>query len=415
MKLQLAKGVKDTPPEEKIIQLKVVDTLRKVFELYGYAPLETPVLERFDVLASKYSGGSEILKETFKVQDQGGRDLALRYDLTVPFSRFVGMNKTLKLPFKRYQIGRVFRDGPIKLGRYREFWQCDIDVVGIRSMQADAEFIEIFQKAFAEMGLKVEVRVNNRKILDDIMQRLKVKDKLGAILTIDKLAKVGAKGVKKELKEKGLDDNQIKLLLKLIDIKGTNKQKVKLLKGELGVCQGLEEIEEIMKYTNKFNFDVSLARGLAYYTGTIYEVYLKKGNIKSSLAAGGRFDKMVGDFLNNKQDYPAVGVSFGLSVICDALKKKKMSKTNTEVYVVPIRTNCTEVVSKLRDAGINTDVDYNGKGISKNLDYASKLGIPYALIIGEKEMKAKKYTLRNMDTGKEQKLPISQVIKKLNS
>src|SRR3989344_4982677 len=181
MKLQLAKGVKDTPPEEKILQLKVVDTLRKNFELYGYSPLETPILERYDTLASKYAGGSEIIKETFKLRDQGKRDLGLRYDLTVPFCRFIAMNPNLKMPFKRYQIGRVFRDGPIKLGRFREFWQCDIDVVGIKSMKIDAEFIEIFNKVFKELNIKIEIKVNNRKILDAIMNKIKAKNILDII------------------------------------------------------------------------------------------------------------------------------------------------------------------------------------------------------------------------------------------
>lgn len=412
MELQLAKGVKDTGPQEKIVQQKIVDVLRRIFELYGYVPLDTPILERLDVLSAKYAGGAEILKETFKLKDQGGRDLALRYDLTVPFARYVGMNKDLKLPFKRYQIGEVFRDGPIKLGRYRQFWQCDIDAVGVKSMKIDAEFIEVFNKAFDELGLKVEVKVNNRKILDDIMKKIGVQDGTDIVLILDKLKKVGEQEVNKELQQKGLDDKKINYLLRLMSLKGTNKQKIVELRKELGDSDGLKEIEEITKYNNEFTFDVSLARGLTYYTGTIYEVYLKNNPIKSSVASGGRYDKMVGEFLGTKQEYPAVGISFGLSVICDAIKKEN-KKTNTQVYVIPIKVNCTEIIRKLRDSEINTDLDYSDKGVSRNLDYASKLGIPYTLIIGEKEVKSKKFTLRDMKTGKERKLALTQIIKLL--
>ena len=412
MKLELAKGVKDIYPEEKILQQRVMDVFRRTFELYGYAPIETPLLEKYEVLASKYAGGSEILNEMFTLNDQGGRRLALRYDLTVPFCRFVGMNKTLKMPFKRYEMGPVFRDGPVSVSRFRQFWQCDVDVVGIKSMKIDAEFVEIFNKVFEELGLNVEVRVNNRKILDAIMERLEINKPGEAILIVDKLDKIGVKGVSKELKEIGTEENQIRLLLKIISVEGTNKQKLKSLREQLGVCEGLDEIEEVMKYSDKFVFDISLARGLAYYTGTIYEVYLKNGEIKTAVASGGRYDKMISGFLESNQDYPALGISFGLSRIALALQNQNIKSVN-KVYVIPIKTEVNDVVKNLRNSGINTDVDYNSRGVSKNLDYASKLGIPYCLIIGEKELKSNKYTLRNMNTGKELKLSITEIIKKL--
>src|SRR3989338_5330377 len=412
MKLELAKGVKDIYPEEKILQQRVMDVFRRTFELYGYAPIETPLLEKYEVLASKYAGGSEILNEMFTLNDQGGRRLALRYDLTVPFCRFVGMNKTLKMPFKRYEMGPVFRDGPISVSRFRQFWQCDVDVVGIKSMKIDAEFVEIFNKVFEELGLNVEVRVNNRKILDAIMERLEINKPGEVILIVDKLDKIGVKGVSKELKEIGTEENQIRLLLKIISVEGTNKQKLKSLRDQLGVCEGLDEIEEVMKYSDKFVFDISLARGLAYYTGTIYEVYLKNGEIKTAVASGGRYDKMISGFLESNQDYPALGISFGLSRIALALQNQNIKSVN-KVYVIPIKTEVNDVVKNLRNSGINTDVDYNSRGVSNNLDYASKLGIPYCLIIGEKELKSNKYTLRNMNTGKELKLSITEIIKKL--
>src|SRR3990167_5293613 len=161
MELQLPKGTRDFSPEEKIVRDKIVNTLKEVFELYGYAPLETPVFERYEILASKYAGGAEILKETFRFKDQGDRELGLRYDLTVPLARFVSMNPNLKMPFKRYQIGEVFRDGPIKIGRLREFWQCDVDIIGIKSMAADAEVIKLSLTAFKKLNLNPKIKVNN--------------------------------------------------------------------------------------------------------------------------------------------------------------------------------------------------------------------------------------------------------------
>src|SRR3989338_1116796 len=169
MELQLPKGTRDFSPEEKILRDRVVNTLKEVFELYGYAPLETPVLERFDVLASKYAGGSEILKETFRLKDQGDRELGLRYDLTVPMCRYIAMNPTMKMPFKRYQIGEVFRDGPVASARYRQFTQCDVDVIGSSSMATDAEIVSLIFIAFSKLNLEVNVKINSRKLLNDIL------------------------------------------------------------------------------------------------------------------------------------------------------------------------------------------------------------------------------------------------------
>ncbi|MFH1377077.1 MAG: histidine--tRNA ligase [Candidatus Woesearchaeota archaeon] len=416
MKLETAKGVKDIKPEEKILRERVISILKEVFELYGYNPLETPIVERFDVLASKYAGGEEILREIFKLKDQGKRDLALRYDLTVPFSRFVGMNPTLKMPFKRYEIGNVFRDGPLTSSRLRQFYQCDVDVVGTSSMMADAEFIEIANLVFKKLDMKVFVRVNNRKILDDIILRCNVKKNLvdSVILSIDKLDKIDDKGVKDELLEKGVSKTSISRLLKLISIKGTNKQKLDFLKREIGESQGLKEISELMKYSKDFVFDVSLARGLSYYTGTVFEVYLKNSEVKTSVAAGGRYDNMIGNFLGGKREYPAVGISFGLDRIVLAMKKEKFENI-VKVYVIPIgiKEKAFEIVEKLRENGINSDIDFNSRSISKNLDYASKLNIPYVIFLGEKELKLKKFKLKDMNSGKECLLDFKELVKKI--
>ncbi|PIN79643.1 histidine--tRNA ligase [Candidatus Woesearchaeota archaeon CG10_big_fil_rev_8_21_14_0_10_34_8] len=411
MELLNAKGTRDFPPQQKIVKNKVVDALKKVFELFGYSPLETPVLERYDLLAAKYAGGAEILKETFKLTDQGKRELCLRYDLTVPFSRFVGMDPTMKMPFKRYQIGPVFRDGPIKLGRYREFWQCDIDVVGTKNMLADAEIVQMTLNCFKEVGLDVIVEVNNRKILDGIMEVLGIpKNKwVDVILTVDKLKKIPLDNLKKELSEKGVDKKTSDKLLKIIQTSGANKDKIKklrkILTTEIGI-QGLDEIEECLTYVNNKNavFEISLCRGLAYYTGTVFEAFMKDGSFSSSLAGGGRYDNMIGDFLGSGE-YPAVGISFGLEPIIEVMKLKKKiddKKTVTQVYVIPFGTakQSMKIASQLRKAGIKTEVDLVGRNPSKNLKYANSLNILFVLFVGHDEIKKKKYKLKNMKTGK---------------
>lgn len=420
MKIQTSKGVRDFPPEEKIVRQQIVETLRNVFESYGYNPLETPVLERFDVLASKYAGGDEILKEIFKLKDQGGRKLGLIYDFTVPLSRFVAMNSNLKMPFKRYQIGQVFRDGPIKLGRYRQFWQCDVDVVGVKDMTADAEILVLTANAFKKLGMDIIIKVNNRKLLDGILEYYGVKEKdfETVILSIDKLEKLGLTYVKKELKIKKIKNEIINKILKTIKIKKINDFK-KIIKNKIGK-EGIQELGKLFSLLKAYNvknysFDSSLARGLSYYTGTVFEVYLKKSNIKSSVAAGGRYDKMISQFIGTKKEYPAIGISFGLDVIADATKIKKR-KSVAEVYVIPIKTEkqAIKIVSKLRNNKINADIDLLGRGISKNLDYANSMGIPFVLFVGEKELKQKKVKLKNMKTGKEKLMSLDNVVKSLS-
>ena len=422
MDLQLPKGTRDFSPEEKILRDEVVDTLKEVFEIYGYAPLDTPILERFDILSSKYAGGSEILKETFRFKDQGDRDLGLRYDLTVPMCRYVGMNPAIKMPFKRYQTGEVFRDGPVATGRYRQFTQCDADVVGSSSMATDADIISLIFSAFKKFGLDVVVKVNSRKLLNDILDYCGIQKSRqeSVILSIDKLEKFGANTVKNELKEQKMDEKKISLIIDLINVKGTNEEKMDQLKKFIKNSEGLDEIEGLLNYSKNLglnvDFDVSLARGLAYYTGTVIEAFLKNNNIKSAVCAGGRYDNMIGAFLG-KGNYPAVGVAFGVDRIYDALLEKQgaLQKTKTKVYVIPIKTvnESMKVAEQLRQAGINTDIDSSDKGPSKNLEYANSLGIPYVLFVGKKEIEQGKLKLKDMTSGKEEMLEFNEIIKKL--
>ena len=419
MELQLPKGTRDFSPEEKILRDKIVNTLKEVFELYGYAPLETPILEKFDVLASKYAGGAEILKETFRLKDQGSRELGLRYDLTVPLARYVGMNPTIKMPFKRYQIGEVFRDGPVASARYRQFTQCDVDVIGSSSMATDAEIVALVYSVFSKLNVEVIVKVNNRKLLNDILDYCGIeKEKQeSAILSIDKLEKFGITVVKNELKQQKIDDAKINKIIDIMNIKGSNQEKIRQLKNIIKKSDGLDEIEQLLVYlqNTKFEaeFDVSLARGLSYYTGTVFETYIKNSNVKSSACGGGRYDGMIGAFLG-KGNYPAVGISFGVDRIYDALseKEKITKKTNTQVYVIPIKTlnESMKIAQQLRDAGIKTDIDLQEKGPSKNLEYANSLGIPYVIFVGKKELQENKVKLRDMKSRKEEILEFGELV-----
>ena len=434
MRLETAKGVRDFSPEESILRNQLIGLFKEIFENYGFSPLETPLIERFDVLSAKYAGGVEILKETFKLKDQGGRKLGLRYDLTVPLARYVGMNPQLKMPFKRYQIGTVYRDGPIKPGRYREFVQCDIDIIGSSSSLADAELLILASKIFEKLDLKIEIQINSRKILNSILEMLDIseKDKLNFILSLDKLDKIGSKGVREDLKKKGIKEyKEMTLLLSTSRIKSLNKlkayvktvfEKKKKKFDDTEYEQGFNEIKDILNYLDilkikNVGFNGALARGLAYYTGPVFEIFLKNREIKSSLAGGGRYDEMIGKFLEGRRYYPTTGISFGLEPIIEVLKLnlEEIKKSVTQVYIVPINTlkKSLQITERLRRENINVDIALDKKGVSKGLNYANSLGIPYVIIIGDDELNKDKLTLKNMLSGREKLLTLSEVIRVL--
>ncbi len=430
MELNLPRGMRDYPPEEKIRRDELVKLLINVFESYGFSPLETPIAERWEVLAAKYSGGAEILQETFKLTDQGGRELGLRYDLTVPLARFIGQNPTIKRPFKRYQIGPVFRDGPIRKGRTRQFIQCDVDIVGSSSMLADAECINLALDVFEKLRFRVIVRINNRKILYDIIGQVGaiLRDRPSLpddeiILTLDKLEKVGRGGVLQELTDKGLAGDVASRLLKGFDqlSEKSNAETLGKLHELLGPSSesvaALESVLQYVKAPERVKIVPSLARGLSYYTGTIFEVYSLDPPFDSSIAAGGRYDRLISDFLATDQPYPAVGISFGLEPIMELLKANKESEalTVTELYVIPIGTvkECLVLVHQLRSSGIKTDLSLTGRGISDGLKYANAYRIPYALIVGTDELQIGVVKLRDMKSGEETLLKLQEVIARL--
>lgn len=425
MTVEMAKGVRDFSPEDKILREELISRLTNIFQRYGYSPLETPSIERLDTLTAKFAAGtdSDAVKEIFKLTDQGNRDLGLRFDLTVPFSRFIAMNPNLKMPFKRYEIGRVFRDGPIKLGRYREFWQCDVDIAGCSSVRAEAELILLALDAFKNLGLDAYIEVNNRKLLFGIMDYCNIPRDLreSVIISIDKIKKQGFESVKKELLEKGLTIDSIKKIIEVFQIKGTNQEIInaarQIISSELGL-EGVNELDELFSYigfipSEKVIINLSLARGLTYYTGTVFEGFLRNSKIISSICGGGRYDSLIGLYAENAREYPAVGISFGLEPITDALKmlNPEQKKTVTQLYIIPIKTfkESLIIATKLREAGLNVDIDLMDKGVSKNLDYANSLKIPFVAFIGENELKEQKIKLKNMHTGKEELVNLEEL------
>lgn len=423
MEMQTAKGVKDLPPEEKLLKNKVVNTILKTFELYGFAPIETPILERYETLAAKYGAGveSEVLKETFKLKDQGGRQLGLRFEMTTSLARYVAQNPTLKMPFKVYQAGPVFRDGPIKLGREREFWQADMDTIGVSSMLAEVEQIALLCEVFRQLDFKFVIKVNNRKILNGILKQCGITEVRDALVAIDKLDKIGKVGVADELKQRKYSKTQIDKVFNFLVKEATFSSLKKKIKDEEGK-QGLAELEELFVYlkgmgVKEVEFDLSLARGQAYYTGTVIEAYLKNSTITSSIAAGGRYDQMIGNFMSGDREISAVGVSFGITPIMEEMKAqgKLGKKTPAKVLVIPINMvdEALKIAQELRKNCIATDFALGKKGVTKNLEYANVLGIPYAAIVGPDEVKKKKVLLKEMSSGTEQLLSLIDVVKRL--
>ncbi len=421
MELSNSKGMRDFSPAEKILRDSILKNLTDLFEVYGYSPIETPIVERYDVLSNKFGAGEgvDVMKEIFRLKDQGKRNLGLRFDFTVPLARYIAMNPSIKTPFKRYQVGEVFRDGPIKLGRYREFWQCDVDIVGNKNVLSEVELVKLALEFFSKIKFNSYIEINNRKVLESLIlsQGFFKKDLNQIMIILDKLGKVSFELIGNQLTKFSNKKNSNNLL-KLIKSKSIIKLE-KILKDQKGM-EGLNELKEFFSYFGKKDkvvLNLGLTRGFNYYTGIIFEGFLKQNKIKSSLCGGGRYDNMIGNYIG-KNSYPAVGLSFGLDTIYESIKPelKDMTKTKTKVYVIPIKTinKSLKVLDKLRKNKINSDMDIIGKSISKNLDYANKLGIPYVIIIGPKEIEKNKLKLKDLKSGKEFSLSLEKIIKKLN-
>ena len=404
--LKNVRGSIDYGGKDAIIRSYISKTLQETFEKYGYNPLETSILCYYDLLALKYDDDNDILKEIYKVSDQGNRRLALRYDLTVPFAKYIASNKDIKLPFKRYEIGKVFRDGPIKKGRTREFIQCDVDSVGIEGQMIEAELISIFVEGYKKLGIDIVIKYNNRKLMNGIIEICDIESKkINQVITIiDKMDKLTKEELIEEFKKQELKDKQIDKMIKCLSMDFNSLNILFKDTTNINLKEGLSEIKELKKYISELNlteyvtFSATLARGQEYYTGTIFEVYVADESIKSSIGGGGRYDNMIGEFINDGKKYPAVGVSFGLDVIFEILKDKMKKISDIDVYIVPMNNNITalKIANELRQKDIKVEIEMNNLKLKKALSSANETQIPLVIILGENELKENKFIIKDM-------------------
>nr|WP_041581745.1 histidine--tRNA ligase [Salisediminibacterium selenitireducens] len=417
------KGTVTYMPEKERVRRRIRRTLEDVFIRYGCEPLETPILNQASLMTDKYGGGAEIVKEMYRLTDQGERDLALRYDLTMPFARVCVMNPTLRKPFKRYEIGKVFRDGPIKAGRYREFTQCDVDVLGVSSQLAEAELMIMALDAFERLGMAVTIQYNNRKFLTGLLDVFGVPESLipSAVLTLDKLEKKGAAAVLDELLVKGVTEDvteRIGAFLTAGDAADIERIRV-YGNGSQQVEEGAAELQELTSFLGATGtldqcvFNPFLARGLEIYTGTVYEVFsAEPGALSSSIASGGRYDQAVGGLSGSDEGYPSVGISFGLDVITTVLESRideEIQEEKVDCLIIPVGEPQAALVlaQALRAQGTSVELDMSGKKPGKALERANREGVRDVILIGSDEVETGIYTVKRMKTGEEEAVSFS--------
>ncbi|MES2284354.1 MAG: histidine--tRNA ligase [Bacteroidota bacterium] len=484
MKPSIPKGTRDFSPTEMVKRNYIFDTIKQVFQRYGYLPIETPAMENLSTLMGKY--GEEGDKLIFKILNSGNpfselgeedtaaitnivmaklksqyteeqvikikkdalkeeinstinsvakklTEKALKYDLTVPFARYVVQHQhEITFPFKRYQIQPVWRADRPQKGRYREFYQCDADVIGSNSLVNEVELVQLIDDVFTKLNVPVLIKINNRKILSGIAEIIGEKDKIITItVAIDKLDKIGVDGVIKELQENGVSDSAIEKLQPLISFQGSTLEKLNFLKQLLGNSEiglkGIEEVEYIFKTvdslglnTAKTELDITLARGLNYYTGAIFEVKSNAGTFTSSICGGGRYDDLTGIF--GLPNMSGVGISFGADRIYDVLNELNLFPesvaASTKLLFVTFgeaeQNYCLPLLAKARKAGINSEIYPDaGAKMKKQMGYADDKKIPYVVIVGSDEMLNGLLTLKNMTTGEQAKITIDSIIEEL--
>jgi histidyl-tRNA synthetase len=396
--------MRDFLPPQMIQREKVFSVISETYREFGFQPLETPALETISTLKAK--SGDEIAGQLFEIKDS---ELAMRFDLTVPLSR-VAANSSFPKPFKRYQIGPVWRREEPQKGRFREFWQADADMVGTSSMRAEAEVLEMASIALKRLKLKdFKILLNNRKILNSLLEYFGISQKRNEVFrTLDKIDKIGYKSVYETLKPTlGEYADQ---MLPLFKLKGSNEEKLDTL--EKYAPEGVKELRELQELFPNFHFDPSLVRGLGYYSGPVFE-FKGTGDYKGSFAAGGRYDGLLELY---GQGAPAMGISLGVERILLLLGEKKGKKTYTNVFVATLPEAYKEglkAARKLREAGIPSETDLIGRSLGKQMDYARSLNIPWVVIIGKKEMESKTLTLKDMKSGHETPAKIKEAIEKI--
>ncbi|MFZ6052276.1 histidine--tRNA ligase [Halocola ammonii] len=452
-KASLPKGTRDFTPTEMVRRNFIFSTVRKNFERFGFMPIETPAMEKLETLTGKY--GEEGDQLIFKILNNGDylskaneealqeRDSkalsfsiskkALRYDLTVPFARFVVMNQaSVAYPFKRYQIQPVWRGDRPGKGRYQEFYQCDVDIIGSDSLLNEVELVQIFDSVLSELKIPgFEIRLNNRKILSGIAEVANVGDKWVDMTTaIDKLDKIGWEGVSKELTERGIDDQATEKIREFLNIEGSMKEQLEkvdqmLANSEAG-RKGVDELRTIIDYLeavglNSSNpvFDPTLARGLDYYTGTIFEVAVKDSGI-GSICGGGRYDDLTGIF--GLQGVSGVGISFGADRIYDVMEEMNLFPENMSTTTQLLFVNfgdaeakfCMGLLKDLRSKGVNAEIFPESAKMKKQMKYADNKQIPFVAIVGSREMESGKIAVKNMTTGEQSEVPVEKLTDFLN-
>lgn len=444
MKPSLPQGTRDFNAEVIRRRRFILDTIKEVFELYGFEPLETPAMENLQTLMGKY--GDEGDKLIFKILNNGldnpakrdniiksfekildGKnepaitERALRYDLTIPFARYVAMNfAQLTMPYKRYQMQPVWRADRPQKGRYREFYQCDADIAGTTSLMSDAELALIYCKVFEKLNIDVEVKINSRKILSALAEACDATDKFNIITAaIDKLDKIGIKKVKEELQQRELNETQISIIEKYLSIGGTNDEKIirakKLFEQNETAKKGIEEIEFLLKRTSQIIVDFTLARGLNYYTGIIYEVKAKNVSI-GSIGGGGRYDDLTGLF--GLPNIPGVGISFGVDRIYDVMTELNLfpETINTSTKVLFFNLGEQEslaaftAMQTLRNNGISCELFYETAKMDKQFKYANKKNIAYAIIIGSRELEQQTCIIKDLQKEEQQTIKIKDLL-----
>ena len=431
-KPSIPKGTRDFSPAEMMRRTYIFETIKSVFRTYGFAPLETPSMENLSTLLGKY--GDEGDKLLFKILNSGDYaaglsedemrnaskicEKGLRYDLTVPFARYVVQHQSeIAFPFKRYQVQPVWRADRPQKGRYREFYQCDVDVIGSRSLLNEVELIQIVERVFKRLKINVTLKMNNRKILFGIAESIGHADKMMDItVAIDKLEKIGIDNVKAELMERGLEQEAIDKLQPILELSGSNSEKLSKLRDVIGSSEtgvkGIEEMTEIFSYSESLGvdlpieLDLSLARGLNYYTGAIFEVKAMDYAI-GSICGGGRYDDLTGIF--GLPNTSGVGISFGADRIYDVMVGLELfpEEVNFTTKVLFVNLGAEEqlaslnIIKWLRDAGIAAEIYPESAKMKKQMEYANRRMIPYVVIIGSNELQERKATVKNMRTGEQ--------------
>jgi len=419
VKPSILPGFMELLPADQIQFNKLADTIRKTYESYGFMPIDTPVIEKSEILLAK--GGGETEKQIYRFS-KGSTDLSLRFDLTVPLARYVAQNySSLTFPFRRYQIGKVYRGERNQKGRFREFYQCDIDIVGNNNLNIlnDAEIPSIIYSVFNNLGFQdFTIKINNRKLLNGFFEALEIQDVAGVLRVIDKIDKIGVLNATQELLSCGLSNEITKKIFEFINISGSNQEILLLLKNldisNTNFKVGVDEISTVTKYVKEFgvpddNFkiDLKITRGLDYYTGTVYETFLNEYPSIGSVCSGGRYDNLAEYY--TKQKLPGVGISIGLTRLFYQLDeagffKNYNDKSITKVLVIPLGNNIDygiSIANFLRDKKVITEIYLEDAKLVKKLGYADKLAIPFVILIGDKEAEDKTVTIKNMVSGEQ--------------